>query len=222
MKNPLLALALSAGLSLAACATPTPSQTIQVVNVYLTSAANPWMNNVYDCAPAGMVVNLTDPDSAQLTFRIGEPDHLTTPAFQLSTEDVLVVTNLNVGVDSLNADQVRSLFLGQVTNWKELGGNDVPVQVWTYSPDEDIQRIFEQDVMNGQTATSQARLAVSVEAMTNSIETVPGSIGVVTRRWKSGNTLEVFSLATVPVLAITSSQPEGAVKALLACLQKGN
>jgi hypothetical protein len=96
------------------------------------------------------------------------------------------------------------------------------VQVWTYSPDEDIQRIFEQDVMNGQTATSQARLAVSVEAMTNSIETVPGSIGVVTRRWKSGNTLEVFSLATVPVLAITSSQPEGAVKALLACLQKGN
>lgn len=221
MKNPLLSLTLAICLFLAACSTPTPSRTTQIINVYLTSAADPWTNNVYDCAPAGSAVNLTDPDSAQITLRVGEPDHLTTPAFQLSTEDILVVTNLQTGVYDLSADQVRSLFLGQVTNWKELGGNDVSVQVWTYLPDEDIQRIFEREVMDGRPVTSQARLAVSVEAMTDSVETVPGSVGVVTRRWKSGNTTEALSVASVPVLAIVKSEPEGAVKDLLGCLQEG-
>src|SRR5581483_11487301 len=188
MKNPLLSLTLTVCLFLAACSTPTPSTTTQVLNVYLTSAADPWLNNVYDCAPPGTAVNLADPGSAELVLRVGEPPNLSTPSSQLSTEEILVVTNLNVGVDALTVDQVRSLFLGQVTNWNELGGNDVPVQVWTYSPDEDIEQIFSREVMRGQPVTSQARLAVSVEAMTNSVETVAGSVGVVTRRWKSGNT----------------------------------
>ena len=221
MKNPLLSLTLTVCLFLAACSTPTPSTTTQVLNVYLTSATDPWLNNVYDCAPAGTVVNLSDPDSAQITLRVGEPSNLSTPSFQLSTEEILVVTNLQAGVYELSVDQVRSLFLGQVTNWNELGGNDVPVQVWTYSSDEDIQQIFSREFMKGQPVTSLARLAVSVEAMSNSVETVAGSVGVVTRRWKSGNTTEALSVATAPVLAITKSPPEGAVKDLVGCLQSG-
>lgn len=219
MKKPLLALTLSGYLFLSACAAPTPSQSTQIVNVYLTSAADPWTNNVYDCAPAGTAVNLTDSDSADITIRVGEPDHFTGPVFQLSTEDILVVTNLNVGVTELSADQVRALFLGQIANWSELGGNDVAVQVWTYSPGQDVQKIFEQDVMNGQAVTSQARLADSVEAMSNFVETVSGSVGVVTRRWKSGNAPEIFFVAAAPVLAMVKSEPQGAVKDLLGCLQ---
>jgi len=221
MKRPLLFLTLSVCLFLAACSTPTPSASTQIVNIYFTSATDPWLNNAHDCAPAGTAVNLTDPDSAEVVLRVGEPLNLSRPSFQLSTEEILVVTNLNAGVDTLTVDQVRSLFLGQVTNWNELGGNDVPVQVWTYSPDEDIEQIFSREIMQGQPVTSLARLAVSVEAMTNSVETVAGSVGVVTRRWKSGNTPEVLSVAAAPVLAITKSQPEGAVKELLSCLQEG-
>ena len=65
----------------------------------------------------------------------------------------------------LTADQVHSIFLGQVTNWKDVGGSDMPIQVWTYAQGEDIQQIFEQNVMEDQPVTSLARLAVSVQNM---------------------------------------------------------
>jgi hypothetical protein len=209
-------------LFLAACAPATPSATPQIVGVYMTSSASAWRNNLYDCASSSVLVNLADPQSAGILLRVGEPGNLTTPAFEIATEEVLVVVDLKAGVNSLTLEQVRALFLGQVPNWKDLGGNDVPVQVWVYAADEDVQQIFSQVVMNGQPVTSLARLAVSAEAMSDSVEATPGSVGVLTRRWKSGNTPEVYSVATVPVLAVTQSEPQGAVKELLSCLQSGH
>jgi periplasmic binding family protein len=209
-------------LLLTACTPATPAATPRVVGVYLSSSASAWRANVYDCASPSTVISLTDPRSADLTLRVGEPDGLNTPAFEIDTEEILVVVDLKAGVDALSLTQVRSLFLGQTTNWKDLGGSDLPVQVWAYASDEDIQQIFSRVVMNGQPVSSLARLAVSAEAMSGSIEATPGSVGILARRWKSGNTPEVYSVATVPVLAITRSEPGGAVRELLGCLQAGH
>jgi hypothetical protein len=38
--------------------------------------------------------------------------------------------------------------------------------------------------------------------------------------WIAGDVREVYSVAKVPVLALTQSEPQGVVKSLLACLQK--
>ncbi|MGZ6316798.1 MAG: hypothetical protein ACXWNQ_06010, partial [Anaerolineales bacterium] len=118
-------------------------------------------------------------------------------------------------------EQVRGLFSGQISNWKDTGGSDLPVQVWSFAQDEDIQQIFDQTAMNGQPITSLARLAVSAQAMSDSVGSTAGSIGFLPRRWKSGNTREAFKLATVPVLVVSRTQPQGAVKDLISCLQAG-
>ncbi len=206
--------------SLASCAPATEVTTPQLVNAYATSAAHPWLDGLYNCAPQSVPINLSDPASADISIRLGEPDHLTTPAFQIGNEDVLIVVHPQAGVGSLTADQVRAIFLGQVTNWKEVGGNDMPVLVWTYAQDEDVQQIFERTIMSGQPVTSLARLAVSAQNMSDSVGNTPGSIGILPRRWKTGNTREALTVASVPVLAITRSEPTGAVNALIGCLQK--
>ena len=206
---------------LPACATPTPAVTPQVANFYATSAASPWLSAVYDCAPASVAVNLSDAESAQVTLRLGEPDHLATPAYQIASEDIVVVVHPQTGVGALTLEQVRQLFLGQVMNWQELGGNDLPVQVWTFSPDEDIQAIFDRTVMHGQPVTSLARLAVSAQSMSEAVGTQPGSVGVLTRRWQSGDTSEAFVAASAPVLAVVKSEPQGDLRELLGCLQSG-
>jgi ABC-type phosphate transport system substrate-binding protein len=204
---------------LAACATPTPQPTPQLINVYVTDAAYPWVSGLYDCAATFAAINLVDPASADLTLRLGEPDHLITPAYQISAEDLLVIANPQSGVDSLTLDQIRSLFLGQATNWKEVGGNDIPVQVWTFSSYEDVQGIFSKVVMNGQPVTSLARLATSAQVMQGAIDAIPGSIGILPRRLLEGNAKSIFMAAKVPVLAITKSEPEGATRDLISCLQ---
>ncbi len=98
----------------------------------------------------------------------------------------MIVQSQN-NIDNLTADQVHSIFLGQVTNWKDVGGSDMPIQVWTYAQGEDIQQIFEQNVMNNQPVTSLARLAVSAQNMSNSIANNAGSIGFMPRSLETGN-----------------------------------
>ena len=204
---------------LSACAPATAAVTPQLLNVYVTSAAYPRVSDLYSCAPPSIVISLSDPASAELTIRLGEPAPLTTPAFQVGSEDILIVNDAQAGVGALTLDQVQQLFSGRAANWKEVGGNDLPVQVWTFSSDEDIRQIFDRSVMNGQPVTSLARLAVSSQAMSDGVGNTPGSIGYLPRRWKAGNTREALKAVTVPVLAITRTQPQEPLRQLISCLQ---
>ena len=208
-----------ATLGLVSCSPAAVSVTPSLFNVYVTSAAYPRVSELYNCAPPSIVIAQSDPDSAELTLRLGEPSPLLMPAFQVGAEDILVVVHPQAGVGPLALDQVRQLFSGRVSNWKDVGGNDLPVEVWTFSAGEDIRQIFDRSVMNGEPVTSLARLAVSSQDMSDSIGSTPGSVGYLARRWKAGNTREVLKAATVPVLAITRTQPQGAVSQLIACLQ---
>jgi hypothetical protein len=203
-----------------ACCAPTPAVvTSQLLHVYVTSAAYPRVSELYSCAPSSAVISLSDPASADMSIRLGEPAPLTTPAFQIGTEDILIVNHPQAGVGSLSLEQVQAIFSGRVANWKDVGGNDLPIQVWTYSMGEDIQQIFDRLLMSGQPITSLARLAVSSQAMSDSVGNTPGSVGFLARRWKAGNTREAFKAVTVPVLAITPAEPKGLLKDLIACLQ---
>ncbi len=214
------AFCVSAVTFLAACTTATPQTVTQVLKVYATSAASLWLKNVYDCASPSVAVSLSDPASADISIRLGQPVGLNTPAFQIGSDEILVVTNKQTGVSSLSSSQVRDLFSGQITTWKDVGGNDVPVQVWVFDSGEDIQQVFDQVDMAGRLVTARARLAVGLQDMIDSVAQNPGSVGVLTRRWKTDETQEVFGGVSVPVLAITKSDPQGAEKQLIACLQK--
>jgi hypothetical protein len=207
---------------LAACATaPTPSSS-DVISVYATSAAYPWLKGVYDCAPASVALKLSDPGSAAISIRLGESIPLTLPAYEIGKEDILVVTHPDTGVASLTSDQARRLFAGEITNWKEAGGADLPVEVWVFSPNEDIQALFGRVVMNDQPTTSLARLATSAQDMSDSVGSAAGSVGLLPRRWKAANTREALLVSSVPVLALVKSEPLGALRDILHCLQSSN
>jgi phosphate transport system substrate-binding protein len=206
-----------AGCSPAATSTPRP-----VFTIYTSSAVQPWLDELYQCADQNDVLLSisNDPASADVSLRLGETENLVSPAFKIDDEEILVVTHLQAGISTLTVDQVRSIFSGQVSNWSELGGSDVPVEVWVYSEDEDIMQVFDQTVMDGLPATSLARLAVSSQHMSDSVGMDPGSIGILPRRWKAGNTHETYVAAKTPVLAITRLGVDEAINRVLACLQK--
>jgi hypothetical protein len=207
-------------LLLAGCAPAAQEVTPHLLTIHVTSAAYPHVEEIYKCAPSSAVISLADPATAQLTVRLGEPTPLVTPAYQVGTEEMLIVTHPQVGTGPLSMEQVQQLFSGTVTNWKDVGGNDVPVQAWTYAAGEDIQQVFDRAVMNGQPVTSMARLAVSSQAMSDEVGSTPGSIGYLARRWKAGNTRDVLNFATVPVLVVASAVPGPSAKALIDCLQR--
>jgi len=196
------------------CSTNTPPATPQVVTVYSTSAAQPWLAPLYDCAGSSVILSrVADPASAQISLRVGEPEFLDSPAYQIDTEEILIVAHRQSPVQNLTLAGARALFAGQ---------GDPSVQVWVYASGEDVQEVFDQVVMAraARSVTSSARLAVDPQQMSDALVNEPNTVGILPRHWKVGDTREVFMVASVPVLAMTNSEPEGAVKDLIACLQK--
>jgi len=198
-----------------ACSTGTvPSPTPQVVSVFSSFAAEPWLSELYDCAagPSDVVLSrVDDPNFAEIVLRVGEPEFLGSFAYQIDNEEILVVTQRQSPIQNLALDEARALFMG-------LG--DPSVEVWVYASGEDVQWAFDQFVMEGRGVTPSAHVAVSPQQMSDTLVNEPNTVGILPRHWKAGDSREVLSVATVPVLALTSSVPLGAVKELIACLQK--
>ena len=199
-------------LFLTSCSTPTPTPELQIVDVYATSAAQPWLGDVYDCAPDGTLIRLiNDPLSADISLRIGEPDFWPVAAFQIDTEELLIVTHRQSPVQNLTVEQVRELFAGQ---------GDPSVQVWVYAEGEDVQRVFEQAVMQGRSVTSSARLATGPQHMSDTLNNEPNTVGILPRHWKAGDSRPVYTIPDVPVLALVKEEPQGAIQGIIVCLQK--
>jgi hypothetical protein len=198
---------------LVACTPIQSPQAGSLVDVYATPATQTWMGKLYDCAASqSPVLRLVDsPSDAAIYLRLGTPDHLAAPVFQIDTEDVLVVTNKQSTLQNMDVNQVRALFAGQ---------GDPSVQVWVYSDDNDIQQVFGEAVMEGMPVTSLARLAVSPQQMSDAVNSDANVVGILPGHWKVGDSRSVYTIPDIPVLAITKEEPQGIVKDLVACLQR--
>jgi hypothetical protein len=197
---------------ISSCATtPTPG-TPRIVSVYSTPAAEPWLPPLYKCAGTSTIISrVEDSASADIVLRVGEPKALTSSAFQIDSEDILIVTHRQSPIQNLTRESTRALFAGQ---------GDPSVEVWVYAPEADVQEVFDQFVMVGLSVTSSARIAVTPQQMSDTLVKLSNAVGILPRHWKAGDDREVFKVATVPVLALTTSEPQGEIKELIACLQK--
>lgn len=214
-------------LLLTSCTPATPKVVPQVVTVYASAAAQPWLATLYDCAGSSAVLSVVpEPQSAEISLRLGDPPRLSTTAYEIAREEIVVIVNPQNPANSLTQAQVFGLFMGQIRNWQEVGGEDAVVQVWVYSSGEDVQQIIGEVILEGANVSSMALLAADPDEMVRAISSDPRAIGVLSKNLVKGNVqlvnlpAETTSVLKVPVLAITPDEPPGVVKELLACLQE--
>lgn len=191
-------------------ATQPPSQT-EIIPVYSTPAAQPWMSDLFACANDLSLTLKVTAESPEITLRLGEPEILTSPAYQIDEEEILIVTHRESPVQNLSLEEAQALFAGQ---------GDSSAQVWGYASEVDVQILFDQLVMKGRSVTSLARMASSPQEMSGVLNSESNSVGILPKHWVAGNIREVYSVGIVPVLAITREEPQGKVAELVSCLQK--
>jgi hypothetical protein len=183
-----------------------------MVRIHSTAAAAPWLDEAFGCAgPEGIVLNVvSDPGQADLSLRIGEPADLEGSAYQIDTEEILVMTHRESPLQNLDAQQARDLF----------ARGQEQAQVWVYASGEDVQQAFDRLLMGGAGITSLARLAATPQEMSDVLNAEPNAVGILPRHWKAGSAREIYSVGDVPVLALLPKPPEGALARLLDCVQK--
>jgi len=172
----------------------------------------PWLVDLYTCAESVAVINLADsPAEADIRLQVGEPVYLSSFAYQIDEEEILIVTNRQSPIQNLTLEEVQALFAG-------LG--DPSVQIWVYAPEDDVSKVFDHFVMKGRIAAPSAQVAVNPQQMSDMLNSTPNAVGVLPRHWKAGDVRDVYSVAKVPVLVLTRDEPQGVVNQLIGCLQK--
>lgn len=193
---------------LSACA-PTPQPTQVMVSAYATSAAAPWLADLYACAANSNAVINISADAPDISLRIGEPEALSSPMYQIGEEEILIVAGGESSLPDLTLEEAQTLF--------EQGSPSM--QIWVYPSDADIQKVFDQLVMKGRSITSFARVAVSPQKMSESLQSNSSAIGILPRRSLTDDLQMVVSAGSVPVLAFTKEESQGVVAELVSCLQ---
>lgn len=177
---------------------------------YSTSSAQPWMNDLFTCANDLSIKVRVTADQPDISLRIGEPDDLFSPAYQIGEEEIFIVTHRQSPVQNLSLEEAQALFAGE---------GDLPVQVWVYPSELDLQEVFDQFVMQGRGVSSSARVAVNPQQMSDVLNSESNAVGILPARWKAGDSRMVYSLGSQPVLAVMREGAPNAAGALIACLQ---
>jgi ABC-type phosphate transport system substrate-binding protein len=212
---------------LTSCTQATPTATPETIRVQYSFSAQPMLGKLNTCAGKNIVstelrgAGFQDLQTADLVMRVGQPDNLTNTAYQIATDNLIVIVNHQNPLTELTIDQVRGIFTGRIQTWKSIKGMESQIQVWVFPTAEDVQKIFEESILGGSRVTSLARLANSPEEMSRSVSNDPNSIGLLTTRLKTANiTVAYTAVSSLPVLAITQSNPHGFLAQIIACLQK--
>lgn len=193
---------------LTSCASPTPNVPSETITAYATASAQPWMDELFACANQHNILVEITAEAPDILLRIGEPKVLVQPAYQIGEEEILVMVNRESPIQNLTLPDVQVIFAGQ--------GD---AAVWVYASGVDSQWVFDQAVMEGRSVTSFARVAASLQEMTNALNADSAAIGILPKRWVAGNLRAVYSVGVFPVLAITNDEPQGAARTVLGCLR---
>ena len=140
----------------------------------------------------------------------------------IGEDQIHVFVSPEVAVFKLSEDEIRGLFSGAITNWKDLGGPDLPVLPVLGTKVPGTNKVFQQKFMGGKPFTAGARTAGTSPEVTALIAKTPGAIGFGPMSAKEN--LNVWCppeapVATRPILLITKGEPGEAMKRLLAFIK---
>lgn len=94
-----------------------------------------------DATAAGKVVAMSDGLAEDAPNLRGEP---------MAVVVFAVVINRSADVSALTTAQLQAVYSGKVTNWKDVGGRDLPIRmVSRVGPDSGSRRVFREKVLGG-------------------------------------------------------------------------
>ena len=99
---------------------------------------------------------------------------------QIAIDGIAVITNKNNGVKDLTLDQVKDIYTGKITNWKEVGGNDAPIVVVSREDGSGTRDGFQENVgFESEELTKDAQISDGSGNIKSTVEGNENAIGYI-------------------------------------------
>ncbi|EYE89120.1 phosphate ABC transporter substrate-binding protein [Fervidicella metallireducens AeB] len=98
---------------------------------------------------------------------------------QIAVIPFLFIANNDVKVSSLTNDQLKGIFSGKITNWKEVGGEDKKIVVVMRPASSGTRMTIQQIVMGKENFTTNAIVQDSTGSVKTTVANTPGAIGYI-------------------------------------------
>jgi phosphate transport system substrate-binding protein len=98
--------------------------------------------------------------------------------FTVTEEATLVIVSSTNPVTSLTKEQLKDIFSGKITNWKDVGGKDMPVIVVWPKLSSGAMTTFSKQIMDGEAITKDILDVPSLNDVSNAVASNPEAISI--------------------------------------------
>lgn len=96
----------------------------------------------------------------------------------VTEEQTFLIVNSTNPVSYLSKEQLKGIFSGKITNWKDVGGNDMPIIIVWPKLSSGALSIFLKQIMEGEPITKDILDVPSLNDVTNAVASNPEAIAI--------------------------------------------
>jgi phosphate transport system substrate-binding protein len=97
--------------------------------------------------------------------------------YKVALDGLSVYVNSDNAISELSLDQLEQIFTGKATNWKQFGGKDARITLYSRENSSGTYEFFKEHVLNGQDFSSRAQTMQGTAALLQSVSKDPNGIG---------------------------------------------
>ena len=97
--------------------------------------------------------------------------------YKVAMDGLSVYVNKDNPVKALDLDQLQAVFTGKIKNWKEVGGNDTPITIYSRENTSGSYEFFKEHVLKGKDFAASAQTMPGTAALVQAVEKDKNGIG---------------------------------------------
>lgn len=122
-------------------------------------------------------------DVAALSRLVGaQEDDAYLHDYQLCRDGMAIIVKAGNPVTSLTRQQLDGIFSGEILNWKQVGGPDLPITCYVRDPSTSLSRSFNELVLGGDDPFAGATVVKKSAELLERVAKDPGAIGFMSLR----------------------------------------
>ena len=97
--------------------------------------------------------------------------------YKVALDGLSVYVHSSNPLEDLSADQLKDIFTGKVKNWKEVGGSDRPITLYSRENSSGTYEFFKEHILKGQDFAATAQTMQGTAALLQAVTKDPKGIG---------------------------------------------